>query len=73
MHYCKQCRSYFTIGTEAEDTRFGDQNAFVVCLTREICPNCRQKAYDEAWKEKKSGRWQYVLVQDIATGIIESL
>ena len=73
VHYCKNCTSYFTIGTEAEDTRFGDQNAFVVCLTREICPTCRQKAYDEALRQKKSGRWQYVLIQDIATGLIESL
>lgn len=73
VHYCKHCTSYFTIETEAEDTRFGDQNAFVVCLTRDICPTCRQKAYDEAWKQKKSGRWQYVLVQNIATGVIDSL
>ena len=75
VHYCERnsCRGYFTMQTAAEGTRFGDQSAFIVCLTREICTQCRQKAYDEALREKKSGRWQYVFVQNIADGIIESI
>ena len=75
VHYCerKACRGYFTLQTAAEGTRFGDQSAFITCLTREICPHCRQKAYDAALAEKKRGRWQYVLVQDIATGTVENL
>lgn len=75
VHYCerKACRGYFTLQTAAEGTRFGDQSAFITCLTREICPHCRQKAYDVALAEKKRGRWQYVLVQDIATGTVENL
>ena len=72
VHY-GQGGSYFTIQTAAEDTRFGDQDAFIVCLPREITPDLRKQAYDEAWKEKKAGRWQYVLVQDIATGKIENI
>ena len=75
VHYCerKACRGYFTLQTAAEGTRFGDQSAFITCLTREICSHCRQKAYDAALAEKKRGRWQYVLVQDIATGTVENL
>lgn len=75
VHYCerKACRGYFTLQTAAEGTRFGDQSAFITCLTREICLHCRQKAYDAALAEKKRGRWQYVLVQDIATGTVENL
>ena len=75
VHYCerKACRGYFTLQTAAEGTRFGDQSAFITCLTREICPHCRQKAYDAALAEKKRGRWQYVLVQDVATGTVENL
>ena len=75
VHYCerKACRGYFTLQTAAEGTRFGDQSAFITCLTREICPYCRQKAYDAALAEKKRGRWQYVLVHDIATGTVENL
>lgn len=75
VHYCerKACRGYFTLQTAAEGTRFGDQSAFITCLTREICPHCRKKAYDVALAEKKRGRWQYVLVQDIATGTVENL
>ncbi len=75
VHYCKKhaCKGYFTIKTAAEGTRFGDQSAFVVCLQRDICSDCRNKAYDEALREKKTGRWQYVLVQNIATGVVESM
>ncbi len=75
VHYCTKhaCNGYFTIKTAAEDTRFGDQSAFVVCLQRDICSDCKQKAYDEALREKKTGRWQYVLVQDIASGVVESI
>ena len=72
VHY-GQGGSYFTIQTAAEDTRFGDQDAFIVCLPRELSAGMRKQAYDEAWKEKKAGRWQYVLVQDIATGKIENI
>lgn len=74
VRYCdKGCGGYFTIQTAAEGTRFGDQCAFIACLPRYACASCRSKAYDEALREKKSGRWQYVLVQDIASGMIETL
>lgn len=74
VHYCSSgCKGYFTIQTAAEGTRFGDQSAFVVTLQRDCCPSCRQKAYEEAWKEKRSNRWHYVFVQNIATGIVDSL
>ncbi|MEE1231605.1 MAG: histone deacetylase, partial [Phascolarctobacterium sp.] len=75
LRYCDYhaCGGYFTIGTAAEGTRFGDQSAFIVCLRRGLCPHCRSKAYDEALREKKTGKWQYVLVQDIATGNVETL
>lgn len=72
VHYCS-CGGYFTIQTAAEGTRFGNQNAFIVCLPRYACAHCRQKAYDEALREKKSRRWQYVFVQNIADGLIETI
>jgi len=71
VHYCN-CGGYLTIKTAAEKTRFGDQSAFVVCLQRNICKHCRDMAKDEAFREKKTGKWMYVLIQDIATGIIEN-
>lgn len=75
VHYCahNDCRGYFTIQTAAEGTRFGDQSAFIVCLPRGICAKCRQKALDEALREKKTGRWQYVFVQQITDGFIETI
>lgn len=66
VHYCS-CGGYFTIQTAAEGTRFGNQNAFIVCLPRHACAHCRQKAYDEALREKKSRRWQYVLYKILLT------
>ncbi len=72
IRYC-DCGGYFTIKTAAEGTRFGDQSAFIVCLPRTACEHCHSMAHDEAWKEKKTGKWMYVLVQDIATGEIEEL
>lgn len=72
VHYCS-CGGYFTIQTAAEGTRFGDQSAFIVCLPRYICAKCRQQAYDEALLEKKSGRWQYVFIQNIVDGFIENI
>lgn len=72
VHYCS-CGGYFTIQTAAEGTRFGDQSAFIACLPRYACAKCRQQAHDEALREKKSGRWQYVFVQNIIDGFIETI
>ncbi len=72
VHYCS-CGGYFTIQTAAEGTRFGSQDAFIVCLPRHICAACRQKARDAALREKKRGRWQHVFIQNIVDGFIESM
>ncbi|MHC1718359.1 MAG: histone deacetylase [Acidaminococcaceae bacterium] len=72
-HYCKQCNGYLTIQTAAENTRFGSQSAFIVIVEESTCLACRQKAYDEALKEKKTGKWQHVFVQDKAQGNIENI
>lgn len=72
VRYC-DCGGYYTIRTAAEGTRFGDQSAFVVCLPRGICPKCLASAQDEALREKKTGKWMYVLIQHIDTGEVESL
>lgn len=72
-HYCKQCNGYLTIQTAAENTRFGSQNAFIAIIDDFTCLGCRQKAYDEARKEKKTGKWQYVFVQNKTNGNIESI
>lgn len=75
VHYCdsNKCGGYFTIATAAENTRFGDQSAFIVCVPKDICPACRAKAKDEALREKKTGRWQYVFIQNIVDGYIETV
>ncbi|MBQ0107961.1 MAG: histone deacetylase, partial [Phascolarctobacterium sp.] len=45
IRYCS-CGGYFTIKSGAEGTRFDDQSAFIVCLPRGVCLNCRHRAYD---------------------------
>ena len=72
-HYCKHCGGYMTIQTAAAGTRFGDQSAFIVSLKRDTCKDCQRVAYDEALREKRKDKWQYVLVQHIADGEIETL
>lgn len=72
VHYCG-CGGYFTIQTSAEGTRYGSQNAYIVCLPRNICSKCREKALAEAVREKNRKLWQYVFIQNIATGIIEKV
>ena len=72
-HYCKHCSGYLTLQTAAAGTRFGDQSAFIVVLQRDTCKDCQRSAYDEALREKRKGKWQYVLVQHIADGEIENL
>lgn len=72
-HYCKQCNGYLTIQTAAENTRFGSQSAFIVIVDQCTCQACRQKAYDEALKKKKTGKWQHVFVQDKSQGNIENI
>lgn len=81
MHYCPRsmgtepgsCTGYYTIRTEAQGTRFGDQDAYIVVIPRYACSHCRQAALEEAQLEKQRNRWQYVLIQHIAEGILESL
>ena len=72
-HYCKQCNGYLTIQTAAENTRFGSQSAFIVIVDQCTFQACRQKAYDEALKKKKTGKWQHVFVQDKSQGNIENI
>ena len=72
-HYCRRCRGYLTIRTAADNTRFGSQNAFIVIVDENNCSSCRQKAYDEALKEKMTGKWQYVFVQNKSNGNVESI
>jgi hypothetical protein len=38
-----------------------------------MCPACLAKAKDEALRAKKTKEWQYVFIQDIATGKVERL
>lgn len=72
-HYCRQCSGYLTIGSKAENTRFGYQDAYIVSFGPDICGECRKKIYDGALREKQSGRWQYVLVQNRDSGEIEKI
>lgn len=72
-HYCDNCSGYLTIETEAQNTRFGDQDAYIVCLNRDTCSHCRSVAMDQALEAKRSGRWDYVLVQDKAHSRVEQI
>lgn len=72
-HYCDACSGYMTIESSAANTRFGDQSAFIVCLNRDTCIKCREKALMEANKAKLSGNWDYLLIQDKNKGVVESL
>ena len=42
-HYCKNCSGYITVATNARGTRYGDQSAYVVCLLRDTCENCKKR------------------------------
>ena len=72
-HYCRRCRGYLTIRTAADNTRFGSQNAFIVIVDENNCYKKKKKAYDEALKEKMTGKWQYVFVQNKSNGNVESI
>lgn len=75
VYYCQthQCNGYFSIQTVAQGGKISYQDAFIICLNRNICTSCRKKAYDEALYQKKTQQWQYVFVQDIASGLIEKI
>lgn len=73
LHYCNKCSGYHSIQTAAADTRFGDQSAFIISLNRDTCKTCQDAAYDEALKEKRKNKWQYVFVQHKANGEIETI
>ena len=72
-HYCNNCGGYLTIETTATNTRFGNQKAYIVILNSDTCEYCRKNAMDYAAKEKKSGKWDYVLIQDKVKSTVEKL
>lgn len=73
VHYCPHCDGYFTISTAADNTRFGDQNAFISVIPRHACPHCQAAAKDEALHAKRMQRYQYVLIQHVIDGYIEEV
>ena len=62
-----------SIKTNATNTRFGKQSAYIVSLNRDTCEKCKKQAYDEALQAKKSRQWLYVFVQFVQSGDIEVL
>ena len=62
-HYCKNCSGYITVATNARGTRYGDQSAYVVCLLRDTCENCKKAAYDDALRAKQSCEYKYILLE----------
>jgi acetoin utilization deacetylase AcuC-like enzyme len=72
-YYCNNCRGYLSIETSATNTRFGNQSAYIVILHKDTCPFCRKEAMEQAARAKKSGRWDYVLIQDKAKSAIDNL
>ena len=73
VHYCPHCDGYFTISTAADNTRFGDQNAFISVIPRHACAHCQATAKDEALHAKRMQRYQYVLIQHVIDGYIEEV
>ncbi|MEA5092332.1 hypothetical protein SDC9_40915 [bioreactor metagenome] len=72
-HYCNNCSGYLTIETTATNTRFGNQKAYIVIFNSDTCENCRKNAMNYAAKEKKNGKWDYVLIQDKVKSTVEKL
>ena len=72
-YYCNNCRGYLIIETSATNTRFGNQSAYVVILHKDTCSFCRKEALEQAARAKKSGRWDYVLIQDKAKSAVDNL
>ena len=72
-HYCKNCSGYITVATNARGTRYGDQSAYVVCLLRDTCENCKKAAYDDALRAKQSCEYKYILLQHPDTGVVETI
>lgn len=73
IHYCDKCDGYFTITTAADDTRFGDQNAFISVIPRYACRHCQDAAKDEALRAKRLNRYNYVFIQHVIDGYIEKI
>lgn len=73
IHYCDCCDGYYNIATTAENTRFGDQSAFISVIPRFACRHCQDEAKDRALRAKKTGRYQYVFIQHVIDGYIEEL
>lgn len=75
VYYCQnhQCSGYFSIQTIAKGGKITYQDAFIICLNRNICSDCKKRAYDEALYQKKNQQWQHVFVQHIASGLIEKI
>jgi len=72
-HYCENCSGYLTIETNAVNTRFGDQNAYIVVFNRDTCSICREKAVALALKAKKTGKWNNILIQDKAKSTVVNM
>ncbi|MDD4320476.1 MAG: histone deacetylase [Acidaminococcaceae bacterium] len=72
-HYCENCSGYLTIETTAANTRFGDQNAYIVVFNRDTCSICRENAVALALKAKKTGKWDNILIQDKTKSIVANI
>lgn len=73
IHYCDKCDGYFTISTAADNTRFGDQNAFISVIPRYACRHCQDAAKDDALRAKRLNRYNYVFIQHVIDGYIEKI
>ncbi|MCQ2373901.1 MAG: histone deacetylase, partial [Phascolarctobacterium sp.] len=73
IYYCDKCDGYFTITTAADNTRFGDQNAFISVIPRYACRHCQDAAKDEALRAKRLNRYNYVFIQHVIDGYIEKI
>ena len=73
VHYCKHCEGILTISTDADNTRFGHQSAYIVSYDETTCEKCRKLAYDKALHAKKQKLGQYIFMQNRTSGEIEVL
>lgn len=71
IRYCKQCSGTLAISTESSGGRQGHKSAFAAVLGEDACPACRERARDEALKEKKQGRHDFCFIQDKRDDVLE--
>lgn len=71
IKYCKKCKGFLTISTEAAGNRSVQKSAFAVVLGQDACPICRERGKDALIKAKRNGTHQHYILQDRRSDSLE--